>query len=87
MMVRKQKQRKDGIWLKDLSTTLLMVRKSQLMQPSTLTYSADHVVLGEGEGSTTRFMSSYRLENKGGILNIYNNNRRAQSQMAWVRTP
>ena len=36
------------------------------MQPSTLTYPIDHMVSVEGKGSTTRFMSSCRLENKGG---------------------
>ena len=38
----------------------------EALQPSTLTLSVDHTVLVEGKGSTTRFKSSYRQENKGG---------------------
>ena len=37
-----------------------------LMQRSTLTLFVEHTTSVEGERSTTRFMSSYRLENKGG---------------------
>lgn len=36
------------------------------LQPSTLTYPTDHVVLVEGKGSTTIPIQGNELENKGG---------------------
>ena len=52
--------------VKNLSALSYFGAQSLFVQPSTLTYPVDHTVLVEGEGSTTRFMSSYGLENKGG---------------------
>ena len=74
MTVRKQKQRKDDIWLKDLSVVIMDV-----LQPSTLTYSVDHTVL-KSRVNVQR-LDPYRVVDqriKVEILNIYNNNRRAQ---------
>lgn len=46
---------------------MVLQRKDWLfMQRSTLTLYLKHRLLVEGKRSTTRFMSSYELENKGG---------------------
>ena len=47
---------------KSLSTWTMVVHASKY--PNVIRGS--HGTLVEGKGSTTRFMSSYRLENKGG---------------------
>nr|DAU79899.1 MAG TPA: hypothetical protein [Caudoviricetes sp.] len=55
---------------------------------STLTYSVDHTVL-ESRVNVQRLDSCRAIDwrIKVEILNIYSNNRRAQSQMAWVKSP
>ena len=67
----------------------VLKRKDWLfMQRSTLTYPVDHTVL-ESRVNVQRLDSRRVVDKriKVEILNIYNNNRRAQSQMAWVKTP
>lgn len=58
------------------------------MQPITLTYPVDHAVL-ETRVKVQRLDSCRVMDKriKVEILNIHNNNRRAQSQMAWVKPP
>ena len=69
--------------VKSLSVSTMVV-----LQRSILTYPVDHTVLESR-------MNAHRLDSRRvigkrirvEIPNTYNNNRRAQSHMAWVKTP
>ena len=68
---------------------MVLQRKDWLfMQRSTQTYPVDHAV-PESRVNVQRLDSRRAIDKriKVEILNIYSNNRRAQSQMAWVKTP